>query len=341
MRHSELDVEKIRDLVKSSEGLPGRATSVFQLFVDISDIVTDHFVQNKRLPDGVLEQILAACDETVKKFKPISCRQDHRPATKARPKGDRFELCYSLLIQPRRVEGFDDFYQLCSMRIYATRKNLRLDFITHPAAFQYHAAERFMERAVDIDDALQSLGRTLIEWLPYIYGAESGLMTDGGCCLPVGDNVGMMIGEFTEHASSTAIRYDFGKNTGPLPTKMPKPIGPDRTFMARTFVARTQLRPAQAHAMKLLSDWHANSDEACKSDSRIILWPWSMADDVAPGSSEFRLSAATLNQIIENPVFIRSMHASPDLSRPLPSDVSLEIGRWAPSSVPMGMPSLM
>ena len=331
MRHSDLDALKIRCLVKSSEGLPERANSVFQMFVDISDIVKERFGKNKRLADGVLEKIVAACDDAMTRFKPLSCRYDHRPATRARPKGERFESCYSLLIQPRRIEGFDDFYQLCSMRIYATRKNLRIDFIVHPAAFQYHAAERLLERAIDVDDALDRLGRSLSEWLPYIYEAEGGLMTDGACCVPVGENTGMMIGEFTDQKLGAAIRYDFGKHSGPMP-KTPGYFALNRTFVARTFVSRMQLRPSQAHAMKLLSDWNAEFGSACRRNSETILWPWSMDDDLESDCDSFEVPAAALRQIIKNPVFVRSMHRSPEHSRSLPSNFSLAIGDWGPTA---------
>jgi hypothetical protein len=225
------------------------------------------------------------------------------------------------------VEGFDDFYQLCSMRVYATRKNLRVDFIAHPAAFQYHAAERLMERAIGVDDALDCLGRSLTEWLPFIYHAEGGLMTDGACCAPVRENAGMMVGEFTDQVIGSAIRYDFGRHTRRTPTA-PKFFALDRTFMARTFLGRTQLRPAQAHAMKLLSNWRADFGDACQSDSESILWPWSLDDDFESGSEGFESAAAALDQVIENPDFIRSMHASPGRSGSLPSDDLLDLGAW-------------
>lgn len=330
MRHDNLDAEKIRSLVKASEGTSERNDLLSNLIEAIGLIVVKRFALNRKLPGKTLELLFKHCDSVIRdRFRPLDYQHDRKPSTRTHPKGEQLESCYSMLVHlSGRENGFYDLYQLVSVRLFATRKFFRIDVIAHPAAFQYHAAERLMERTMGVEDALDVLGRNLSKWIPFISEAELRLPTDGGCCVPVEYNAGMLVGEFTNKLAVGAMRYDFNKN-GVDTTPLRMNPGHMRAFVARTFVSRHQLRPAQAYAMKLLTNWDQQNEIDRHENEINMLWPWSFNNDNgAEVGGLGRHALEELDLVMEDPVFVRSMHAATEHSRSQPSDDLLDLGDW-------------
>ncbi len=321
MRHDSLDVEKIRNLVKSNEGFSRRHDLLAGAVGLIKVTARSHFSSGGGLTSKALGAFFRVCDGVIRNdaFRPLQYSFDRKMVTTAR------QARYSMLVPMSAAEGFDDLYQLVSVHLWGTKKSLRLDVILHPMAFQYHAAERLMERTNGVDDALDLLGANLSKWMPFAALADTALPTEGGFCLPVGDNTGMMIGEFTDKLRSYALRLKVDKQgVDERHLRIDR-----RFFVARTFVSRHQLRPAQAYAMNLLTEWAGKHEcERHEIESR-LLWPWSFGSEE---SADIEYSGDTafdeLDHIMKNPVLIRSMHAGADKSRTQFSDDLLDLGVW-------------
>jgi hypothetical protein len=337
MRHDSLDVEQIRNLVRSNEGLAERSGFLAAMIEAIGIIVADRFVQNKKLPGKTLGHLFQRSDEIIRsKFRPLNFQQDSKPATRVHPKGEQLESCYSMLVHfPGSEGGFHDLYHLVSLRLFASRKVFRIDVITHPVAFQYHAAERILERAEDVGDAIDLLGMNISKWLPFVVEAEQSLPPDSGCCIPVEDNMGMLLGEFTDRFPSGGTSYTISRN-GIRYTAI-EPTGEGRrTFVARTFVSRHQLRPAQAYAMKRLSEWGRDNDFDRYDNEINILWPWSFDNDDTSDPVGLGVTAyEELEDVMSDPVFIRAMRLPGTIgSASQRSDDDLDLGDWCPGQLP-------
>ncbi len=332
MRHDNLDARQIRALVKSDAGMAERDHQLEVMIEAICIIVGSRFSMNKKLSGHMLADLFKRSDNLIRdRFRPLDYQHDRKPGTRVHPKGEQIEACYSMLVRGSRPNGVSDIYQLVSMRLLGSRKSFQIDLIAHPVGFTYHVAERLMERTGMNEDAMDSLGRNLSKWMPFTCVASRHLDTDGGCAVPMDDNSGMLIGEMSHYDISVgAMRYVINKaGVTTIPSCMshePEVL----PFVARTFVDRHQLRPAQAYSMKLLSDWNAENDGARYENEVNLLWPWSFNTDNADDIGDMADNALNeLLDVVDDPVLVRAFHTDPDISRSFRSDDDLDLGEWA------------
>ncbi|NTF17830.1 hypothetical protein G6L37_05405 [Agrobacterium rubi] len=303
MRYRNLEAEKIRSLARATDGLPDRNAMFGDMIRLISLGAATQFSVRPRLTRKMLDQLFATCDKVVRgAFKPLHHVKERKLVTTSR------QASYSMLLQVPPTTGFDDMYQLVSLRLFGTTKAFRVYVTSHPVAFQHHAAERLMERTMGVEDALDTLGKDLSKWMPFTGMAEVHFSGSSDFCVPVGNRAGMMMGEFTPLLRSFTHRYKFDQHgcaESSLQTE-------GRVFVARTFVSATQLRPEQTFSMNLLADWYSAHEQDLRRTENDLLWTWSFGSEDSTSVDALAPDClASLDRIMENPQFARGVGAEP------------------------------
>lgn len=261
MRHSGLDGDKIRRLVGEADKLAGTYGILNHMIDELEEWVLPKFAGGKRLGDGIVKELVEGMQIVSRQYlTPIEEDFIHRPATLARPKGEEMGMAF-LVAQPiTGVPRCDDLYQLMSFRAHATRRAFRLDIAAHPFAFQYHTAERMMERLHEADATFRLSATDLSNWSPALAHLDRSGEENPNFVFPSADGSGLHLGEFIDHdiATYASIEYNVhGKKVHHYGTARAS-----RLYVARTFVDRYQLREEQTAAAEALARWRQESGAA-------------------------------------------------------------------------------
>lgn len=262
MRHRDLEVDNIRKLVGESTNVARTDDLIASFLSKVDRIVEDRFYSKRRLDGGQLSGIWKDCLETVKRdIAVIDGVFTEVPATRTRPKGEIYEMRFvSFMKMKDGPVDHRDVYQLFSFRLRLSRRSVDMDFEAHPVGFTYHAAERVLERGKDIEAAMLRTATELARSLELIACAESHAIEHCRSLfnVPFEDASGALLGEFVAAAPDINRSTEFRKG---VVWDVEANRNHQRFFLARTFVDRYLLEPAQAYGMNLLDLWKNEAGE--------------------------------------------------------------------------------
>jgi len=330
-RHQCLVASEIRKLADESRRIDPTDEVLTRTMLSMERLVSERFSKGKRLDGGRLRSLLARIDDIFREqVRPIRFHSERVEPTRVHPKGDAYEVCYvGVKRRADSVPGFDTLYQLFSFRLYATRKKVVLALESLPYAFQYHAAERLMERAENVDSAFWQIACDLAEWVPLIKRGEyfATRHNGGEFHVPVMGTAGMLIGEFAPRVPSTSDRVTIMDGEGTSQGSRPRREGDQKgMYVGTTFINRFIMRPNQAYAMNLVSCWRDRFADELPPVVDDILWGSRFLTPQTVMSGEACASAVA---IFDDGIVRRALHPDWKVNRIIESDWSLPLGRWA------------
>lgn len=212
MRHQGLEVSGIRKLVSEREKIDAVEGLTKVLISNFDRLILGKFAKGRRLSFDELRSVFKQADEVFRqKTTAVATSFHHVPGTFARPKSFAAE---SLYLGVRRMKnpppGFHDVYQLFGFRLLGTAKCVMLEVDYLPLAFQYHAAERLMERVRDTDAAFLDVARSLAEWSVLLKKAQytaTGKI-DGFLNIPAKDNRARCSASSSTNSRSRGSRWN-------------------------------------------------------------------------------------------------------------------------------------
>lgn len=330
-RHQGLEIAGIRKLVSESRGMETTDEVLTSTMAAMEKLVEERFSKGKKLDGGRLKNLLKSCDDIFHdRIRPIRAHVNSVAPTRVHPKADAHEVCYvGVKRQSKPVPGFDTLYQLFSFRLYATRKSVSMSLQSLPYAFQYHAAERLMERAENVDTAFWQIAADLAEWSSFIRRAEyfAKNVNGGALSIPVMGTAGMLIGQFAPLVASPSDRLVFADGTRLLigvPSRADE--AQRQMFVGVTFINRFIMRPNQAYAMSLLTDWRARFSDTYTPSIADSVWDRRVLTSQSPLCEE---SKASLSTILDDPTVRRALHPDWKVNKIIDSDWGLPLGDWA------------
>lgn len=328
-RHQSLEIAGIRKLVSESRGMETTDEVLTSTMSAMEKLVESRFSKGKKLDGGRLQNLLHSCNDIfTDRIRPIRMHTNSIPPTRTHPKSEAYELCYvGVKRQSKPVPGFDTLYQLFSFRLYATRKSVSLSLESLPYAFQYHAAERLMERAENVDTAFWQIASDLTEWSSFIRraGYFSKTVNNGELALPVMGTAGMLIGQFAPCVFSPSDRLVVSDGTRLL-TGVPSLASPRQMFVGVTFINRFIMRPNQAYAMNLLTEWRERFSETYTPSIADTVWDQRYLSKPSPLCEE---SKTALSAILGDETVRRALHPDWRINKIIDSDWLLPLGAWA------------
>ena len=336
-RHQGLEADRIRRLTADAESVNKTDKAISRLVSSLLAEIDRHFRQGKRIPAGRLFSMFAYFDGFIlDKMNPIDARYREIQPTRARPNGGEIEGSYVCVKKTRHpVAGLDDLYQLFTLRLYMTRKYATIDIVELPAVFQYHAAERFMERTDGLQPAFHEIAQNLADWYFVIQHARDvvGEATGGNLAIPAIDGGGTLLGKFESIAGRVGIQHRFDRN-GAQSFPIVVPGAAEPFFVAKTFMDWRFLRPVQSYAMNLLSQWRADNADEFMATRDDLLWPFTFrsAQEAPPAFGES--CGDDLHDILLDPCVVRAMHRDREAYPTRPEDYDLPLGPWDPTLPP-------
>lgn len=330
-RHHSLEASGIRKLVAESRGMETTDAVLTSTMTAMEKLVMERFSKGKKLDGGRLQNLLKSCDAIFRdRIRPIRYHSETLPATKVHPKGDAYEVCYvGVKRLAADLANYDELYQLFSFRLHVTRKSVSISLESLPYAFQYHAAERLMERAENVDTAFWQIASDLAEWSTMLKKSEyfARRHNEGSMSVPIMGTAGILIGEFAPRATSPSDRKVVIDGIGLRLCRLSVREGSQsHMFVGKTFIGRFVMRPNQAYSMKLLTDWRAaHSETYCPTVSDTV-WERRHLTPQAVLSGE---AVSALVSILDNPILRRSLHPDHLVNRIVQSDWDLPLGEWA------------
>jgi hypothetical protein len=330
MRHQGLEISGIRKLVTEREKIDAVDGLTKVLISNIDRLIADRFAKGRRLSFTELRTVFQQADDVFRqKTSAVATSFTHVPGTFARPKSFAAE---SLYLGIRRMKtppnGFYDVYQLFAFRLLGSAKCVMLEVEYLPLAFQYHAAERLLERVRDTDAAFLDVAKALAQWSLVIKKAQyTAVHRIGGFLnIPAVDNRGALLGEYVSQLPEPAVSIEYNERGG-FESRWAAPTLRHSMFIVSTFVDRFVLRPNQLFSMNLLTDWKSRLSEEYERVNSGLLWPATMAHPRITCLDKHALDG--LDTVLGNPELLRAMHPEKEVNRTQSSDYQLPLGAWA------------
>lgn len=330
-RHHSLTATGIRKLVSEASAMNTTDAVLSSTITRIEKLVSGRFEKGKKLDSPRLRNLAKSCDDIFHEhIRPIRVWSRHVEPTRAHPKADAYEACYvGVKRQTAKIKDYRDLYQLFSFRIYANRKLVVVSLESLPYAFEYHAAERLMERAENVETAFWQIASDVAEWSPLIRGAEyfATRVNRNDFSIPIMGKTGMLIGGYTPRISSPSDRSLIINATGVhIVSRVREECSQKQMFVGETFISRFLMRPNQAYAMKLMTDWRETHEENYAEVIPELLWQQRMLAPRVALSDETKRGLAT---ILDDAILRRALHPDPEVNRIVESDWMLPLGDWA------------
>jgi hypothetical protein len=192
-------------------------------------------------------------------------------ATRAQPRGEKRETIYLSLTHDQATKC----YQLTALRLAATARRLEYIFMLLPFSISEHAVQRLMERVPSEKEALKVVTESMIEWMvhlmPLLPVAQQ--RNQGHMGIPASGKIGMLYGDFVatdEGEGAFGSKWDkFGET--PIKGNMKLIKGP--TFLIKTFVQPTRLRPEQIETMNRMHTYQLDNKKVADDARNLLFWP--------------------------------------------------------------------
>ncbi|MCZ7860984.1 hypothetical protein O9X98_06160 [Agrobacterium salinitolerans] len=340
MRHQGLEVSSIRKLVSEREKIDAVDGLTKVLIANFDKLIGDKFERGRRLSFEQLRAVFRQADDVFRqKTASVACSFDQFPGTPARPKSFAAEALYmgiKRMSQP--PPGFRDVYQLFAFRLLGSAKCVRLGIDYLPYAFQYHTAERLMERVRDTDAAFLDVARALAAWSLFIKRVQYTAINQigGFMSVPAIDDRGALLGEYVNQQPESGIEIEYN-NEGAMEFRRRIPAAKCQIYIVSTFVDRFVLRPNQLYAMNLLTDWKLRYAEDYAHATAAWVWPGASGNPIVACLDKETETA--LVPILTDADFIRAMNPDKTVNCLQPRDWQLPLGAWAHDAPRRATPS--
>lgn len=268
LKHRNLEASRIRTLVQEYDATTRINDVAGEAIVRIAEKLVPAVKKGRRLTGSELLTIMDELDTDIRSgVVTILSRSETIKATRARPKGEAYERCY-VFVHALNKESV----QLVSIRVFGTRKSIKIESQMLPVGFTYHAAERILERTRNVDLAFKELGAALLDMLAFYKLTESFSLEKlkGDLLLPDRSGNGIALGSI--HAMDWKV---IGAEFGAYGMKRYQPIHvwpPGTKFVAHTFVNTAQLGEDQVRLAEAIRDWRETRRPAYDSLLRHSCW---------------------------------------------------------------------
>jgi hypothetical protein len=247
----------IRTLVENAQQVSSTQAVINDVCARIMGEVSEAYSRGRRIAPDALRRLFEILDDVVmNSLQIVDCRLRETKATPTHPKGACLDVSYVGVRKKLECEGFDDLYELFTLRVVLKSKIVTMHLHPHPIAFQYHAAERLVERVDGQSMPFELIAAELAEWSLALW--EVFRVTDGAhdlrLSLPCLDGKGMLAGQFVDLPASPIVRRTINK-IGRFGNAAGEAGDRHSIFVAKTFVGSATLRPDQIAAMNQLARW--------------------------------------------------------------------------------------
>jgi hypothetical protein len=280
MKHRNIEATAIRSLVHEDATAATVADEINAIYDTLDEVIKPAHINGRKLKGDVLRSVFdECCRRLVTMADPIDSDQSFRAATKTRPKGEAYQARF---VGFKRVEDSPakhEQYQLFNFRIFASRKLVRIDYQQQPFAFQYHTAERLLERGQEKRGALRRLAVSVYKASAMLMAAQK-YSTDklsGRMIAPMSDGAGLLLGDYINKSVSSGKRRTYDHSS--CRDNGINIAGSDITFLARTFVSNGMLRPDQLKLAKAISEWQTDYNSENLRAVRDFFWRSDMQVD--------------------------------------------------------------
>lgn len=264
------------DVVREQAMGIGKSIRSLDSIVDgIVDHVETYFARGRRMSGEALIHLVKEVHEKVSvEMKPTRARIDVKKATPARPKGEAFEMLYTVLYPESRIGGHQTrFYRLTSLRVLASRKRVVIEHLPLPLGFKEHAAHRVVGRGNDVNNAVRNLASALVDWAAFPGIVGSAVLEAGYRRLAIPTHHGMMMGCLDADADiPKGARATLG-NLGYFRDDIDMAGLAPATYVVNTFIGRNEIHPSQTGASVVLERWRDDCREDFAMDCVDVLWP--------------------------------------------------------------------
>jgi hypothetical protein len=271
----------IRTLVENAQQVSSTQAVINDVCARIMREVSEAYSRGRRIAPDALRRLFETLDEVVmNSLQIVDCRLRETKATPIHPKGASVDVSYVGIRKKLECEGFDDLYELFTLRVVLKSKIVTMHLHPHPIAFQYHAAERLVERVAGQSMPFEMIAAELAEWSLALW--EVFRVTDSASVLrlslPCLDGKGMLAGEFVDLPASPIVRRTINK-VGRFGNAAGRPGDRHSIFIAKTFVGSATLRPNQINALNRLARWRLLNKAEYMEARDIALWDVAFHDE--------------------------------------------------------------
>lgn len=280
LKHRNISADSIRSLVQEDTGAAAVADEITAIYDTLHEVITPTHINGRKLKGDVLSSVFEeCCNRFVNMSNPIDADRSFREATRTRPKGEAYQARF---VSFKRIEDSlskHEQYQLFNFRIFASRKLVRIEYQQQPFAFQYHAAERLLERGQEKQGALRRLAESVYRASAILLAAQkySTEKLDRRMIVPMSDGSGLLLGDYISKSVSSGKRRTYDHSS--CRENGINIAGSDTTFLARTFVSNGMLRPDQLKLTQDIAKWQTDYNSENLRAARDFFWRSDMQVD--------------------------------------------------------------
>lgn len=277
-KHRTITADAIRSLVSEDAAAQRVAAEIPEIYGALDRAIKPFFQNGRKLKGEELRQLFENCIEHFKRMAPpVDYDSAFRPPTRTRPKGEAYQARF---VSAKRIENSlngREQYQLFAFTIFASRKAVVLDYQEHPITFQYHTAERLLERSQEKASAIWRLANAVYKWSAVIILAQKHSLADldSRMLLPLEES-GILLGDYVPRSLFSGTRRTYDANG--CREQKAKMENTDYTFLARTFVSVGMLRPEQIKLMNDMNTWEESHSAENLDCIRSHFWRRDMDD---------------------------------------------------------------
>ncbi|TLX15999.1 hypothetical protein [Rhizobium sp. MHM7A] len=235
------------------------------------------------------------------------------PATRVHPKGEKRETIYLSLTHDQATRC----YQLTSLRLAATARKLEYIFMLLPFSISEHAVQRLMERVPTEKEALKVVTESMIEWMihliPLLPIAQQ--RNNGHMGIPASGKIGMLYGDFIPNEAMDCAFGSKWDNFGEIPIRPNAALINGPTFLIKTFVQPTKLRPDQITTMELMHAYQLENKKIADEFRNVLFWPdATLINKDLPKDHDEQTQALsdTFVKVFDDPVLLKGLKRSRD-----------------------------
>lgn len=307
-KHQNIDREAIANLVNENRLTLDIARQIKAFYDELDAIIAPFSVSGRKFKGDDLKDLFSGCCEHFETKMPILDRDvTYREPTKTRPKGEAYQARYVGFKQIEDANARTEQYQLFNFSIFASRKKIELAFQEQPFTFQYHTAERLLERAESKKDALRRLAEAMYIWATPILESKRHAYKsiDRKLAYPMPDGSGLLLGEFIAQNIYFGSRRLYDHNGCREQTM--KVDNYDFMFLARTFVGNSLLADGQLSLAEQLLTWLGKHSEHNHEINRKLFWRGDMLEHVVDRVPLNEVAFNDLADIMDSPETIKTI----------------------------------
>lgn len=310
MRHRSLMADGIRTVASNARQVSCAQDVIKGLWKDLMAEVDRHYGRGRRITPTTMRSLYESFDEIVmNNLQIVDCRLRETAASATKPKGSSIDVSYVGVMKRAPYEGYQDLYELFTLRVIMKSKVVKLHLQPHPITFEYHAAERLVERVDGQTLPFEMIAAELADWslaLWEIFRLMEDRIGHLPLSLPCMEGKGMLCGRFVELPVTPAYRTvnnrtgRFSSSAGWEGQLLP-------VFVIKTFVGQDKLRSEQVSALNRVARWRLLNKAEYMAARDASLW------DVAPADEGYVVpemnpkARADLVAILEDPAVKRAM----------------------------------